>query len=343
MILTAQLFDTYDRCERRFAYERTHEPRTVSPLGLLYAAVEGSLTAPDPCQGARDAIMERTQWQDVNAGDLSPMSAVKHVEAMAEVIALALRDKFGNMSGINRTIIGQNEWHSNLFECRGTLHRIVLCSYLDDDSLRSFAHSWQTIGELAALERNINLTVVIIGAQRGGRRHSPWSKGFLHPIKKTLRIGRRKSGQADGLNSGWKEVWREQTDIKAETWLERMKTDEMLDDLIVSRRIQYRGEDERMKQARREMFVLAEQMQTVSVDAPMRRSSCDEIGRGACAFQSICYSAIPLTPDDLPHLYLRRETPLVMIEAGTSEDRTFDHTPSSPAAHTGPHPPAAGS
>ena len=207
MILDSRMFDTMDRCEKRFAFEREHEPTTITPMGLLYAGVEGSLTSADPCQGAKDAIAERTQWMEVNAGDLSPISAVKHVEAMAEVIALALNSKIGVGSPVPEIPFGEHAWQSGLREFRGQLHRIILTSYMDDDSLRSFAHSWQTIGELAALERSITLTVVIIGAQRGGRRHSPWSKGFIHPVQKTLRIGRRKAGQGDGFTTGWKEIW----------------------------------------------------------------------------------------------------------------------------------------
>jgi hypothetical protein len=327
MILTSQLFDTMDRCERRLAFERDHQPTSITPLGLLYAAVEGSLVASDPCEGAKWAIADVTQSRDVNAGDLSPISAVKHAEAMAEVIGLALREKFGQAKMPEPVAFHEHEWQSNLFECRGQLHRIILGSYLDDDSLRSFAHSWQTIGELAALERSLTLTVVIIGAQRGGRRHSPWSKGFLHPIQKTLRIGRRKAGQGDGFTTGWKEIWREQSDIKAETWLDRMKTDEMLGDLIVTRKIQYRGEDERMKAARREMLILADQMGSASVDAPMRRSSCDEIGRGACPWQPVCYSPVPVSPDDLPHLYRIREMRPEVPAGGTLAGHTFAHTP----------------
>ena len=327
MILTAQLFDIFDRCERRFAFEREYEPRTISLTGLLYAAVEGSLTAPDPCQGVKDAIAERTQRLDVSAGDLSPISAVRHVESMAEVIALALREKFGSARRADDAKLGEHVWRSNLFICRGRPHRFVLTSHLDDDSLRSYGHGWQTIGEMAALETSIMLTAIIIGAQRSGRRHSPWAKGFLHPVQKQLRIGRRKAAQNDGFTSGWKEIWREQSDIKADTWLERMQADEMMGDLIVSRKLQYRGEDERMKQARREMFTLADEMGRATVEAPMRRSSCDEIGRGACPWQAVDYSAIPLSPDDLPHLYRRRETPLVAIATEMSADHICAHTP----------------
>lgn len=305
MILDAQQYDTFDRCPKRYAYERTHEPRTISLLGLLYHGVEGALL------GNPDAISEITQRMDVSSGDLSPISAVRHVQYMAEVIGLALREKLGQVSRPDKVPLGEHTWRTSLFECKTGLHRIILTSHMDDDSLRSFAHSWQTIGELAALERGITLTVVIVGSQRGGRRHSPWAKGFLHPIQRNLRFAPRKKDS--GFTENWKICWREQTETKAETWLDRMKTDGVLDELIESRKVLYRSDDQRMCQARKEMLHIAKEMQSARPEAPMRRSSCDEIGRGACSFQACCYSPTPATPDDFPHLYRRRETPLVTL------------------------------
>lgn len=306
MILSAQLLDTLDRCARRVAFEREWESRSISPLGLLYAGVEGSLTATDPIYGATGAIREKASHLEVNAGELSPLSAVRHVESMAQTIALALRMKLGQGARPEPIKMGDHEWQSNLFECRGELHRIVLCSHLDDDSLRSFAHAWQTVGELAALERPLTLTMVIVGAQRGGRRHSHWAKCFQHPVQKSaLRFSAR--NRDDGFTKGWKPVWREQTSINAETWLDRMRSDGVLEELIVSRRIQFNGSDERMKQARNDILRLAELAGASRTSDPMRRSSCDEIGKSPCSFSACCYSPTAATPEDFPGLYRHRE------------------------------------
>lgn len=307
MILTPHIFDVFDRCERRMAFEKDYESAAISPLGLLYGAVEGSMVSNNPVEGAKAAIVSMTQRLDVTTGELSPISTVRHVESMAEVIALALRAKLGKGQRLEPVPLGNHQWQSNLFECRNGLMRVVLASHLDDDSLRSYAHSWQTIGELAALEKPITLAVVVIGHQRGGRRHSHWSKGFQHPVQKSsLRFAPRK--RDDGFTQGWKQVWREQDNITAKTWLEQMKNDEVLSDLIVTRQIAYKAEDARMIQARADMLKIAEQVVRARTDVPMRRSSCDEIGRGACPFQAVCYSPTPIGPEDLPHLY--HEKPL---------------------------------
>lgn len=307
MILSAALYDTWDRCPRRLALERTHEPRSVSSTALLYAGIEGGIVADDPGAGAIDACRSITARYDVRSGDLAPMSAVRHIGWMAEVIALTLRRKLGVAQRLPRVPFVSHEWQSGLFEFRSGLHRIVLCSYLDDDSLRGFAHAWGTVGELAALERDVTLTAVVVGAQRGGRRHSHWAKCWQHPVQKSaLRFSRRKGGKAEGFTDRWREVWRELTDISAATWLDKMVADDVLGDLIVSRRIPYRDEDARMVQARADMLAILPQMESASVDDPMRRSSCDEVGKPSCPFQPVCWSPTPVAVGELEHLYRRR-------------------------------------
>ena len=192
----------------------------------------------------------------------------------------------------------------------GDRHRIELVSHLDDDRLRATAHSWRVIGELAALEAPLTLTNVIIGAHRGGRRHSEWTKGLLHPANHQLRFARRNQKNT-GFNEHWEKVWREhQSQISTETWLRAMKADGVMDSLILSREIAYNPKDNRMIAARREMAYLAIAMEGSYERAPMRRSSCDETGKGACVWQNVCYSTTEATPEDFPHLYqIRAGTP----------------------------------
>ena len=309
MILSAARYDVHDRCPRRYALERTHEPRSISGLGLMYRGVEGGVVASDPGEGAKDAVRAVTAVKDVDAGPLAAISAVRHVGLMAEVIALALRRKLGPMSGLQDVEFGKHQWHSGLFETRSAiLHRFVLVSHIDDDVLRGFAHSWGTVGELAALGRDVTLTFIAIGAQRGGRRHGAWSKCFQHPVQKTmLRFGRRKG--SNGFTSGWVDVWREMTDIAADRWLDQMQADDVLGDLIQSRTVPYRKDDARIAQAKSDMLTILPAMESASVDSPMRRSSCDDPIKGACPWQPYCWSPSPVEIEDLAHLYRQSMRP----------------------------------
>jgi hypothetical protein len=98
------------------------------------------------------------------------------------------------------------------------------------------------------------------------------------------------------------------TDISAATWLDKMGTDDVLPDLIQSRRVPYRPDDYRMVKAREDMFKIIPQMESASIDDPMRRSSCDEVGRGACVWQRLCWSPTPVELDDLDYLFRERAT-----------------------------------
>ena len=310
MIANSRLFDTFDRCSRRLALEKTHEPRSISATGLLYAGVEGGIIGANPGAAAIDAIRSVTARFDVQSTELAAMSTVRHIGFLAELISVALCRKFGKFTNLRIAEFGEHQWQSNLFESpMGDLHRIVLVSHLDDDSLRSFAHSWGTIGELAALEKDLTLTAVVIGAQRGGRRHSHWTKCFQHPIQKShLRFSRRKGGKAEGFTENWREVWRELTDISAAVWLDKMRDDDVLPELVQSRTIPFRADDHRMQKARADMFTILPQMENASVDDPMRRSSCDEVGRGACPWQYYCWSPTQVDLEDLSHHYRELQT-----------------------------------
>lgn len=300
-MLSAEKLHYFDTCPRKYAFTQGYESKIISPLGLLYAALEVGICADEPEQAAKDRTLEIAKEFELDAGEHNRFLVVRHVGFLAGIISMALRERLGILAPVTPT----KDWESALFETQaGVRHRIELVSAFDDDRLRQSAHSWGVIGELAALEKPLTLTAVVIGAHRGGRRHSAWSKGYLHPQNHTLRFARR--GQK-GFSDGWDEVWRDhRTEISTEKWLEAMKSDAALDGLILSREIAYNASDARMIAARKEMRILEKEMGSAREDSPMRRSSCDEVGRGACPFQSVCWSPVDVTPDQLVHLYRKR-------------------------------------
>lgn len=303
MSLSAEMLDSYDRCERRFAFSREWESKSISPLSLLYRALESAIQAEDPEQVAKDITLEVAQKSELQTGNENAFMIIRHCGFLAGIIATALREKFGLMTRLPPKHTTNFEWESNLFQDHnGRNHRIVLVSHLDDDRIRAEAHGWATIGELAALESPLILTSIIIGASRKGRKHSAWTKGYLHPQNRSLRFAKRERG--NGFTSSWEECWREHKgEISTERWLGVMKEDGVLDELILSREIAYRAEDHRMIAARREMVEIMGRMDSASESSPMRRHSCDVTGRGSCEFQSVCYSPIETSPDRLVHLY----------------------------------------
>jgi hypothetical protein len=302
VILSAEMLDVIDRCERRFAFSREWESKSISPLALLYRALESAIQSDSSEQTAHDVTLEVARTHELQTGSENAFMLIRHYGYLAGILAVALRERFGAFSKLPPKHTTDFEWESNLFRAGKKNHRIVLVSHMDDDRLRAIAHEWGTVGELAALEYPLTLTIVIIGASRKGRRHSAWTEGYLHPTNRTLRFKRRQKG--NGFTDSWEQVWREHKgEISTEKWLQVMKDDGVLDELILSREIAYRAEDYRMISARREMVEVMGRMDSASESSPMRRHSCDVTGRGCCEFQSACYAPIETSPSQLVHLY----------------------------------------
>src|SRR5271167_4450961 len=158
------MLDSYDRCERRYAFSREWESKSISPLALLYRALEAAITTPDdPEQVAKDVTLEIAQKSELQTGGENAFMIIRHIGYLAGIIAVALTEKYGKFTKLPPKHTKDFEWESNLFRVGKRNHRIELVSHLDDDRLRSIAHSWATVGELAALESQLTLTAIVIG------------------------------------------------------------------------------------------------------------------------------------------------------------------------------------
>jgi hypothetical protein len=306
--LSSRDLDIWDRCERRYAYERDWEPRTISPLGLLYKAMEGALPESIPEETAKSLALKIASKMELQVTALEPYAVATHVGWLAGIISTFIRAKLGILMPAPSNERDGYEWTPGTFEdASGLRHRFVLVDHWDDDRLSAEAHSWATIGELAATGRPLTLHAIVIGAHRGGRRHSAWSKGYLHPQNHSLRFARRKGGKHAGLTGDWQEIWREKMpQVSTEKWIQGMQEDGVLVELVISRPVKLDTSDRRLLAAQREIVQIQKDMEAATVEAPMRRSSCDETGRGPCPFQPICYSPVEVTPADLPHLFSPR-------------------------------------
>src|ERR1700679_2057504 len=110
MKLSAQMLDTYDRCERRFAYSQNYEPRAISPLGLIYSALEAGIQADDPEQAAKDATMEAAQNFELQLTDLNAFTVIRHCGYLAGIIAVALRDRLGPLAPLGDAETDEFTW-----------------------------------------------------------------------------------------------------------------------------------------------------------------------------------------------------------------------------------------
>ncbi len=322
----------WDRCPRRFAFEQKWDVKALSPTGLLYAAVEAGIVSPDPEDAAKDtAHLMASQRELQITSSLTPYVVVRHISHLAAIVSVGLREKLGKLSQVPVTTPEgfKFEWESGIFQSEdGSLHRICLADHFDDDRLRAEAHSWLTVGELAMLRRPITLHAVIIGPHRQGRRHSAWTKGLLHPMSHQLKFARR--ANSDGrsskmpLSGAWEDIWREDSAISTQNWMNIMKADAVYNQLIMSREIKFNGTDRRIRTAAQDIRRIIERMPTAKPSYMMHRTSCDEMGRGACPYQRTCYSPERTTPDDFPRLFKRKTAPdeeAVLGDRGVDEQQ----------------------
>ena len=89
--LSAEMLDSYDRCERRFAYSREWESKSISPLSLLYRALEDAIQAEDPEQMAKDVTLEVAQKSELQTGNENAFMIIRHCGFLAGIIATALQ------------------------------------------------------------------------------------------------------------------------------------------------------------------------------------------------------------------------------------------------------------
>jgi hypothetical protein len=299
MITPADL-DCFDRCPRRYAFERDWQPKFITPTGFLHATLEAALSSDDPEQAARDKALDIAQNREIDTA-ANRFMLVRHTGYRAGILGVALKG------------------HDLVFPV----------SYLSEDTLRTLAHSWRVLGALLERKDRVRVTAVAVGVFRDGRRHSAWTRGYAHPVSHQLRFRKKKGEFKD-----WPEVWRDQSLTPTEDWIRQMKADDVMEELVASTVILYDPKDARIQQAICDSEVLRESMNTIEQTHPMRRSSCDDPIRGACPFQACCWSSKPTSLADFPHLYQDKQP--AEPEAHTPTENTASSSRPAPVFRKGP-------
>lgn len=311
MTLDAISVESFERCRRQWAFTQEYEMIRVTPMGTLYKALHLTLTSPFPlwesqaAMIAKDSVMheagERGVW--TNASD--PYRQMKHYSALAEVLARILRQPSAEPLEIHPLVkIGDHQWQPQSYLIDGgmRLMRIVICDHWDDDRQLAELHSWRTVGDVSSTGLPMTLRILVIGQSQEGRRHSFWTKGQQHPRNKQLRFT-RKHAKSEGFAGSWQTVWREESGISAQVWLEQMARDGVLKELAFNRQVKVPSKEQREK-ALTDIARIGHEMELVRFEKaahclePMTRSACDDPIRGQCPFQCVCFSPIEISPAD---------------------------------------------
>lgn len=319
MIGPTQL-EHWDRCRRLWQFGTQYQANRVTPLGAVYQALHLVLHATkDTYTGpeiARDYVMELAGTRGVQTDRPDPYDMMKHYAAMAECLARILRQPnsepirpYGVIYQGKAKPDDSNGWNVESYLVDGgmRLMRFVLVDHWDDDRQLAELHSWRSIGDICVTGLPMSLRVLVIGQSRQGRRFGNWTRAKQHPYNKSIRF-KRKQAKDEDLVGEWRTVWRENTQVTADHWIEQMARDQVLRESAFEVRVKVPDKLQR-ERVLEDISRIAAEMDKAKQQAerfPMTRSACDDAIRGACRYQSVCYAPMEIEPEETG-LFTRRD------------------------------------
>lgn len=257
----------------------------MRPTAALYAGIEAGLTHDgdeEPGQVAGDEIMTIASERGIDGDPMDLLGQANHLAALADIIVYVLRsgkawERPGDVE------IGQAPWRSGAFlnATRTRLRRVALIDRWSPEREESEAASWRSRGEALAYGMPIDQIGVVIGQNRKGRWSSPWTKAWLHPINRELRMQKR-SGETFG--GRWQPVFREQVDIPREKWIEVMAKDGVMTECLYETRI----EPEKNFETDQVAMLLRAKMEEVHMRSSAVRSLSQCYWPVPCPFSEVC-------------------------------------------------------
>ena len=229
---TASLLTAYEPCHRKGYWARDWERQKLDAAEMLQRAIASGVMEADR-QDFGEVAGEEIMWLAESRGLETKShqvydSAIHHA-CLADILTTAIR-KPSEAPWTRPDPLGGG-WVSGAFlDPSGSyLRRIVLATSWSDERHYSEIRSWHSLGEIAQYGLPMQQVVLILGVQRDGKRHSPWTKGLLHPQNRKLRF--RKAGGGP-FKETWERIWREDHgEIDRMDWLQGMLDDDILRDV----------------------------------------------------------------------------------------------------------------
>ena len=307
-MVDAPQLEHWDRCRRMWAYLDTYRVKRITPLSAVYQSIAVCLQADswEP-KCARELIMEWASKRGVQTDRANPYDIMVNHAHMAECLTRVLRQPTQEPLKLHPQV-GDYQPRSYLIDGGMRLLRVVLVDRWDENRKMAELHSWGCIGDICVTGLPMTIRVMVIGSSVNGKRAGYWCRGKLHPYTKRLQF-RRKQGK-DELVGEWRTVWREESKIGPEPWIEQMARDGVLRECAFDIKVRVPDQLQRdrvledIERIGQEMAQARKQRQGQLF--PMTRSSCDDPILGPCRFQCVCYAPIELTPEQ-SGLFERRD------------------------------------
>lgn len=162
----------------------------------------------------------------------SQYSSAMNLAALADIVTTVLRSRLPVLAHPEDRVGKTFTWTSSAYvDPSGVrLRRFLLVDRWSSDRELAESHNWYGLGESSIYELPLTTTVIMVGQFREGKFHSPFSKGFLHPVSRTLRIKKR---DGESFNKNWTSCWREEQDwLSRDKWIDTMRADHVLNDVV---------------------------------------------------------------------------------------------------------------
>lgn len=288
---TAALLTAFEPCHRKGFWARDWERITLDGTEMLQQAIRAGVMERERAdfgERAGEEVMSLAEERGLETKNHEVYDSVIHHAALADILTTAIRKATESAWQVPEAT--GSSWASGAFlDPSGThLRRVVLASSWNDERHYAEIRSWYSLGEIAQYNLPMQQVVLVLGSLRDGRRHSPWSKGLLHPHNHRLRFRKRTNASTEGFKDTWARVWREDhAEIDRTTWLRAMLEDDVLRDVCFNVDIPVPGEIE--AQRLRDMAARkVEQLAGLTVLPDPQLSTCD--WPNPCVFQRECHA-----------------------------------------------------
>lgn len=297
---TAALLTAYELCHRKGAYSREFEPNRLSAKEMTYRAICLALEAQEPQDGAfgeiaGSAVLQLAQDRGIESALPHIYGQVIHHAALADILVSTLRKAADPPWAVPPNV---QSWTPGCFLAPdgNSLRRIVLVSHWTDARHYSECRSWFSLGEVCHYKMPMQLAVLIIGQERNGKRSSPFTTGFCHPMNKQLRFRKKSKAAMEVFNDKWAKILREDhAEISRETWLAAMLQDDVLPEVAFKVDIPVPEEVQRQRivdMAARKL----EQLYAITEKPQPNLSTCDF--PVPCQFRGLCHTLPEREPSE---------------------------------------------
>lgn len=289
---SADLLTMYEPCNRKGVWGRDWLKWKIKDTEMIQRSIRAGLLSgrKDFNIAAGEEAMGLGSEPGLDSKEPNLFDQVVHVGALADIITLAVRKPTERPWLIPEDVsIGNGtKWKSAAYLSPDGqfLRRIAVVSNWGEDRHFGECRGWFSLGEMVAYSLPMQLVVAVIGSSRGGKRHSPWTKGLLHPVNKKLRF-KKKNSVNEPFKTSWLSVWREDHDeITSESWLQSMLDDYVLQDHLFKIDIPL-PTAENQKKIRDLSIKKLDEIYTSDVLPDQQYSTCDT--PVPCVFRSNCH------------------------------------------------------